>query len=407
MGQRIRKAASVLGLCLALWLLLAAASAAQGGISVTENSYESHFAEKVIFHLAAESGATINRIALFRQLVGEKVRVRAEIEFVPDKRVDVHYTWELEPGDLRPGSDLSYYWIVEDAAGNRLQTKPVTFSYDDDRFDWQDISRGQITLFYYGATRARGEEILDAAWDAAQCLQEDIGIVLQGPISIYVYNSQSDMLAALSARGGVYDSRTLTLGVATGGDTLLLLGSHRDVRHTVAHEMSHIVVGLATRNPYTDLPRWLDEGLAMYAEGDLRSDNARALERAIRKDRLISVRSLSSYVGDPDQVDLFYGEVYSLVKFMLDTYGRAKMHALLDALEDGVTPEEALRRAYGFGLDQLDDEWRASLGLGTRAELQATPQTPTDTSRGVPVCAGPLAATWIVAAGLAIVTRHR
>jgi hypothetical protein len=44
--------------------------------------------------------------------------------------------------------------------------------------------------------------------------------------------------------------------------------------------LSHIVVGLATKNPFGDLPRWLDEGLAMYAEGELPARNRRALEQA-------------------------------------------------------------------------------------------------------------------------------
>ena len=39
----------------------------------------------------------------------------------------------------------------------------------------------------------------------------------------------------------------------------------------------------------------------MYAEGTLPAGYRSALDRAIRKDALISVRSLSGYSGDPEQ----------------------------------------------------------------------------------------------------------
>jgi hypothetical protein len=67
-------------------------------------------------------------------------------------------------------------------------------------------------------------------------------------------------------------------------------------------------------------------------------------------------------------VDLYYGEVYSVIDFMLDEYGRDKMRQLLLVFSEGVRQEEALQRAYGFGLDELDMRWRASLGLGLRQE---------------------------------------
>jgi hypothetical protein len=154
--------------------------------------------------------------------------------------------------------------------------------------------------------------------------------------------------------------------VAVDEYTLLLLGAHRDVLKTAAHELSHIVVGIATDNPYIALPRWLDEGLAMYAEGELRDDNRYALEDAIKADRLLSVRSMTSYSGRASDVDLFYGQAHSIVSFMLDSFGRARLHDLLDAFSEGMRQEDALMRVYGFGLDELDDRWRASLGLEPR-----------------------------------------
>lgn len=396
-------------LVLAAFLALSRPAAAQGEISLIANSYESHFAESVVFRLTAKSAAPITEATIYRQLVGEQVKALARPQIKPGTRVEVEYIWELEAGDLAPGAAVSYFWELQDQAGKRLRTETTVFSYDDDRFEWKTLAHEPLVAHYYGGKRDQAQSILDAATEAVQRLQREIGIAVEQPIQIYIYNSRNDMLPALSPRGGVYDTRTVTLGVAMGRNTLLLLGSDSNVRATAAHELSHVILGLATDNPYTDLPRWLDEGLAMYAEGDLPADNAQALQKAIRDDRLISARSLSSYVGDPAQVDLFYGEAYSLLDYMIKAHGKEKLNTLLDLLKSGITVEKALQQVYGFGQDQLDDAWRASLGLRPRAEITpaalSTPAQGRDSGRAI--CPSSMALVWLVISVTAVLlSRH-
>jgi hypothetical protein len=53
---------------------------------------------------------------------------------------------------------------------------------------------------------------------------------------------------------------------------------------------------------------------------------------------------------------------------------------LFHNLRDGMPIEEALRQAYGFGVDELDDRWRATVGAAARHEQAAEPSatlTPT------------------------------
>jgi hypothetical protein len=264
------------------------------------------------------------------------------------------------------GARLEYEWRITDGAGNVLQTPAVALDYSDDRFTWQTLEDGKVTLLYYGSNRPQAERLLGYATKALARLQDELGVTLETGVRVYVYQSKADMSLALSRRSEAFDNRILTLGVAVDQTTLLILGSHSDVEGTMSHELSHIVVGLATDNPYGSLPRWLDEGLAMYAEGQMPAGNASALQDAVRSDRLISVRSLSGYANDPEEVDLFYGEVYSLAEFMLKTYGPEKMSALLSAFRLGLAQEQALQQTYGFGVAELDRLWRASLGLGPR-----------------------------------------
>ncbi len=80
-------------------------------------------------------------------------------------------------------------------------------------------------------------------------------------------------------------------------------------------------------------------------------------------------------------MDLFYGEVHSLIDFMLDRYGKDRMADLLSAIKEGLYQEDALKTVYGFGLDELDRAWREHLGLAPRSAAVAVPTVQPTPSR--------------------------
>ena len=369
---------------------------AQGGITVVKTGHEATFAEQIVFRVTAESDSPINDIVLFYTVLGgEEAKNLAYPEFEPATRVDTEWTWHLEQGMLPPGTQIEYYWRLKDEAGHELNTDPVTLTYEDTRFDWQHVSEGNITVYWYEEDESYADNILAAAVAALELLQNQVGVTLEREVKIFAYNSKSDMSLALARKSETFDAQVTTLGQASSEDTLLLLGTASGVEETVAHELSHLVVGLATDNPYRDLPRWLDEGLAMYAEGGLPHSFQGALDVAIERDELISVRSLAGYTGDPSQINLFYAESYSIVSFLLDEYGREAMAELLDTFKSGASDEETLQQVYGFGVDGLDNAWRANLGLGPR-EVVPTPTRlaiPTRPPMGVPTVPPPGAET--------------
>ena len=342
--------------------LLPTAASADEPILIRALPPEVHFAEKVVFQAEAESSSPIRSAEVLYGEAGERVRARAAAEFTPGTRIQATYTWKLEPGDLPPGATIQYTWRMEDEAGNKVTSAPQTFTYLDDRFDWREVSAGPITLHFYDLREAEARRLLDAATRALERLERDVGVTLTRPVHIWTYKTSADMRLAIPSRSKAFDERVLTLGMAMSEETLVVLGTAPDVEMVIGHELSHLVVGLATRNPLGGLPRWLDEGLAMYAEGDLPPANRQALERAVREGTLISVRSLSGYTGDPEQVDLYYAEVYSVVQFLLERYGRDRMQEFLQRFKEGTYQEEALRQVYGLSLEELDAAWREWLG---------------------------------------------
>jgi len=193
-------------------------------------------------------------------------------------------------------------------------------------------------------------------------LAEDTGAYLEKPVKIYVYVSSQDLRGAMvfpqEWTGGVAFTRfgTIAIGIAPNN---LAWG-----RRAIAHELAHLVIEQMTLNPYGDLPTWLDEGLAMYAEGPLEPDLVAFLNEAAAENKLISVRSLSSpFSAYAEEALLSYAQSYSLVDFLVSAYGPDKMLELLNTFREGSSYDGALNRVYGFDMDGLNTLWRDYIGV--------------------------------------------
>lgn len=91
------------------------------------------------------------------------------------------------------------------------------------------------------------------------------------------------------------------------------------------------------------------------------------LDQALNDNNLITLRSLNGGFSElPDKANLSYSQSYSVVKFMIDTYGQQKMTDLLIALRDAKPIDQALLEVYGFDTDGLDSAWR-EIGRGRAA----------------------------------------
>jgi len=360
---------------LVLLLHLPTVAVAEDGITVLNSGYMVVFPYGITFNLEVESSAEITDIDLeyrLNRLSLVPVSCRVDVDFTPGKNVSASYDWNLqETGGLPPGAEVEYWWRVEDASGSSIETPPSTIAYDDLRFDWKSLSSGQLTLYWYQGDDAFAQELMDAADEALERLTSDIGVSLERAVKVYIYASSEDLLGALvfpyEWTGGLAftDFGIIAIGIAPDD---LSWG-----RRAMAHELAHLVIHQAVFGPFGQLPTWLDEGLAVHAEGELRSEFGRRLEEAISRNQLISVRSLaSSFPADLDEAMLSYAESYSVVQFLLDNYGRERMQQLLGVFREGSSYDGALMEVYGFDTDGLEARWRQSLGLGPRPT--ATPE---------------------------------
>jgi hypothetical protein len=144
-------------------------------------------------------------------------------------------------------------------------------------------------------------------------------------------------------------------------------------KRALAHELGHMVTHQITYSPFgAILPTWLDEGLAMYAEGKPDPYLESVLQKAITQHKLISVRSLSSpFSAIPDEAYISYAESQSLIRFLIQNYGKDKMLQLLNLFKEGNTYDEALTQVYGFDQDGFDALWQKYITSQTQSQSES------------------------------------
>jgi hypothetical protein len=351
----------VLVFCLFLAILTPGLVQAQGELTIVNSSAEAVFPSKLNFNLSAHSNVNITDIRLcyavdrasFAEVISE-----VYVEFAPSTAVDVSWTLEMvKIGGLPPGSTVKYWWQVKDVGGKRVETAPAQVRYDDLRYSWRNLTEGKVTIYWYEGDDSFARELMSAAQQALERLAADTGAHPEKPVGLYIYANANDL------KGAMIYPQEWTGGVAFTRYSIMAIGiAPSDInwgKTTIAHELTHLVIHQITLNPYNELPTWLDEGLAMYNEGLLDPGFASYLIWAITENKLISVQSLSSpFSAYAEEAYLSYAQSYSLVEFLITTYGQEKMLELLNTFREGSGYDAALEKVYGFDMDGLDSLWR-------------------------------------------------
>jgi len=358
----IKKAAVLtLVLCFLLVLLGPGLAQAQGRLEVLGSQAQVEFPSRLTFSLSARSDVDISDIRLCYQVERAgfaEVTSEVYIEFVPATEVEVKWALEMvKIGGLPPGSGVEYWWLVKDIGASRVKTAPAQVRFDDLRYSWRSLTQDDVTIYWYEGGGAFGQELMATTQQALVRLARDTGAELEEPVSLYIYADPEDL------RGAMIYPQEWTGGVAfTRYGTIAIGISPANIewgKRAVAHELTHLVIHQMTLNPYSGLPAWLDEGLAMRTEGLLDPRFASRLAEAVAEDSLISVCSLASpFSAYAEQSILSYAQSYSLVDFLITSYGQAKMLELLNTLSEGSTYDGALEEVYGFDMEGLDGLWR-------------------------------------------------
>ncbi|MFC1975843.1 peptidase MA family metallohydrolase [Chloroflexota bacterium] len=358
-------------------------------IEVTGQAVDTAFRDYVAFTLNAESNAEIVDADLLYKLAGQVVTSRNQADFTPGAAIEAELIInQTEPGNyFPPGTELQYWWELTDADGNELTTEKQTLVYMDERYDWQTLDNDRLTLYWYEGSNTFAQNLFDRANASLDTLEDDLNVMIEESVKIFIYANHNDFLDAYHIGGQEWAG-----GAAFNehGVVMMTVEPNQPEWGTIitTHEMTHLVIHQATDNFYTGdltLPRWLDEGIAVYTSGEMntRSDFNQRLNRAIDNNELFTLRTLSSpFSSDPDEAVQSYAQSGAVVNFIIDTYGPEAMAELLGALAEGALYDEALEQALSLDTDALDNAFRDSIDLPPLPDLED--EAPAEASEPAP-----------------------
>lgn len=354
---------------------------AQSPIAVTSQTYEVQFPRSMRFAIQAESSAPIKILRLTVWQNGVALGSRHTPKFTQANQVRASFDWSFqvfgEGGYLPPGTRGEYTWHIEDTAGNSYDTPRRAYVVEDNTQKWNALSNADLTVHWHAGNAAFGQAIFDRAITAHAFLENEVGIDNADPLEIFIYADKQEFFDALPAFSAEW----------TGGRMFPEFGViminfapsqlEWGLRAT-SHELSHAILHAKIRGTIGQLsiPHWLDEGLAVYNETDDHAPDEQfeeAFQPAVRRNALIPLRSMQlQFPNDSAQAQLAYGQSYSVVKFMIEEFGKEKFADLLSIYERGAAPDDGLVQVYGLNQDRIENAWRVKIGAPERAVANST-----------------------------------
>jgi hypothetical protein len=386
--RRARTIAALVG----AWLVIAAtvampAAAVTTGVEIGQPTTTARLGEAVTssVEIVAPGGAP-KRVELLRRGPRDASHFVSQAEVTPT--ADGRYTAAVvDRGHVLPNTRFLYRFRVTPADGSApVLGEEHSFTVTDDRFPWKVREGELIRLHWYEGDEAFADRALRVGDEGLARATSLLGVTETEPVDFFIYADETAFRAAMGPGtrenvGGraVPDIRTLFALIRPSE-----IGSAW-IDSVIPHELTHLVFGTASDNPYHFPPKWLNEGLAVFLEPGGYSADWRARVRvAVNTGTLIPLDGLNvQFPADRDGFFLGYAESVAAVDFFVRRYGQETLVRLIRSYAAGVSDDDAFRAATGADFKAFNDAWIADAGGGAAPAVGPQPAPP-----------GPLPSGW-------------
>ena len=361
----------LIGLVLLNWIKFFPDQMIQSNITFTDVLAISQFGEWITFHakLDIQPQQTVKQAYLFIQPEQQNIL----LEEVPCSDTnEINYQIDLSRIYFHPFSQIDYWFRIYLVNGQEFISPKFTYQYVDNRFQWQTLESTQFQVSWYTGDLEFGQNVMNVAQNGFQSALTYIPVNLSQPIRIFVYASSSDLQSAIQQ-----NNQTWIAGNASPKLGIILVSiplgpeARLELERQIPHEIMHLLQYQLTGDSYSNIPKWLTEGLASLAELYPNGEYQRSLKTAVDSDTLLPISSLcSSFPSDPSGVYLAYAQSSSFVRFLHQKYGTSGIYGLMNVYKDGVGCLEGFEAAFNIPLSQLEYRWQQE-ALGVDAEWLA------------------------------------
>ena len=328
---------------------------------IEDASVEAVFGEQLLFRARLFTDSPVESAAIHLQPAGAaQPQVEAVTVNAQETYYNLLYILDISNHELPPFSTLSYWYEVRLENGETFTGPVSTYRYEDNRFSWRELERGPFKLRWYAGDLEYARSVLDIARRGEEHIQELLQVNPVQNVMIYVYDTAADMQSSLARPEEEWIAAhtdpglgVIVLAAPAGPEQTLRL------EQRLPHEMMHLMLFQAVGQAITNLPIWLQEGVASAAELYPNPDYQILLENARSSDGLMPIASLcQAFPPESAPALLAYAESASFTRYLFDRFGSQGVQGLISAYARGEECEQGVQKALGISLAQLEREWR-------------------------------------------------
>ncbi|MFH1096685.1 MAG: peptidase MA family metallohydrolase [Candidatus Desantisbacteria bacterium] len=186
------------------------------------------------------------------------------------------------------------------------------------------------------------------------------GYTMNTPVYIIIAPSRE----VFENLGGVKEE--WAVGLATGNNRIVIFsprkfGGKSEIERLIRHEYTHILLHQATGGHF--VPRWLNEGLAMYYESIVwRIPDDIRLTEAVLTHSIIPLDLLNWYFpSDRKRAELAYSQSSDVVGYIIKEYGHDRLKQLIGEIARGQDIDTAMINSLGIDSSSLETAWHTTL----------------------------------------------
>ena len=220
---------------------------------------------------------------------------------------------------------------------------------------------GWVRFIYHPSSRERVQPLIAQAEAVRHDLTERLGFPVLSEVRVEIARTPGEM-ATFAPSGAPYPEYAAGVAYSELGLVLLSLtpihaGVEQDLGEVFRHELAHVALHDALNG--RDVPRWFNEGFAVFASGESSFGRMKTLAMSTVGGSLIPLHELErSFPNDETKAQVAYAEAVDVVRFLVRREDIHRFRTLVTELREGKAFEQAVLDAYAVDLATLELEWR-------------------------------------------------
>lgn len=260
------------------------------------------------------------------------------------------------PSGTNPDTALLPSDVPQIPDGLRLPPPPSGFKRHDGGF---------IEYAYSPDTRQRISKMIEVADSVRDELSDKLGTAVLHNVHVRIARTPVEM-STFAPENAPYPKYAAGVAYPALGLILLTLEPERpnpdyDIVETFKHELAHLALHDAVKG--RNVPRWFNEGFAVFVSGESALPRLRTLWVATVAGKLLPLERLDrSFPDDAETASIAYAQAVDVVRYLVRRQDRYRFDALVEQLAQGQDFGQALTASYGIDQRRLEGEWREDVG---------------------------------------------